>query len=133
MAAENHDFGRFVTTWYNVHCKHTQFFEFLGLLNDFFLRSLVLGVRVGFGGREGALASALICNVIRRAYCSINIKYALFSGIFTDKVYLNYYISLVCQDKMLTNFRSNYLLFCQNINGNKTSFKLNILMSDLVT
>ena len=36
------------------------FFEFLGLLNEFFLRSLVLGVRVGFGGREGALASALI-------------------------------------------------------------------------
>ena len=60
MAAENRDFGRFVTTWYNVHCKHTLFFEFLGLLNEFFLRSLVLGVRVGFGGREGALASALI-------------------------------------------------------------------------
>ena len=36
------------------------FFEFFGLLNEFFLRSLVLGVRVGFGGREGALASALI-------------------------------------------------------------------------
>ena len=36
------------------------FFEFLGLLNEFFLRSLVLGVGVGFGGREGALASALI-------------------------------------------------------------------------
>ena len=60
MAAENRDFGRFVTNWYNVHCKHTLFFEFLGLLNEFFLRSLVLGVRVGFGGREGALASALI-------------------------------------------------------------------------
>ena len=61
MAAENRDFGRFVTTWYNVHCKHTLFFEFLGLLNEFFFgRSLVLGVRVGFGGREGALASALI-------------------------------------------------------------------------
>ena len=52
-------FGRFVTTWYNVHCKHTLFFGFWGLLNDF-LRSLVLGVRVWFGGREGALASALI-------------------------------------------------------------------------
>ena len=62
MAAENRDFGRFVTNWYNVHCKHTLFFEFLGLLNEFFLRSLVLGVRVGFGGREGALASALILN-----------------------------------------------------------------------
>ena len=60
MAAENRDFGRFVTNWYNVHCKHTLFFEFLGLLNEFFLRSLILGVRVGFGGREGALASALI-------------------------------------------------------------------------
>ena len=60
MAAENRDFGRFVTNWYNVHCKHTLFFEFLGLLNEFFLRSLVLGVRVGFGGREGAPASALI-------------------------------------------------------------------------
>ena len=61
MAAENRDFGRFVTTWYSVHCKHTLFFEFLGLLNEFFFgRSLVLGVRVGFGGREGALASALI-------------------------------------------------------------------------
>ena len=60
LAAENRDFGRFVTNWYNVHCKHTLFFEFLGLLNEFFLRSLVLGVRIGFGGREGALASALI-------------------------------------------------------------------------
>ena len=60
LAAENRDFGRFVTNWYSVHCKHTLFFEFLGLLNEFFLRSLVLGVRVGFGGREGALASALI-------------------------------------------------------------------------
>ena len=40
---ENRDFGRFVT-WYNVHCKHTLFFEFFGLLNEFFLRSLVLGV-----------------------------------------------------------------------------------------
>ena len=41
--------------------KHTLFFEFLGFLDDFFGKSLVLGVRVGFGGREGALASALIC------------------------------------------------------------------------
>ena len=40
------------------------FFEFLGLLNEFFLRSLVLGVGVGFGGREGALASALIMNCL---------------------------------------------------------------------
>ena len=61
MAAENRDFGRFVTTWYSVHCKHTRFFEFLGLLNDFFLEEAWFwGVRVGFGGREGALASALI-------------------------------------------------------------------------
>ena len=60
MAAENRDFGRFVTNWYNVHCKHTLFFEFLGLLNDFFLKAWFWGVRVGFGGREGALASALI-------------------------------------------------------------------------
>ena len=44
MAAENRDFGRFVTTWYNVHCKHTMFFEFLGLLNDFLRKKL------GFGG-----------------------------------------------------------------------------------
>ena len=59
--AENRDFGRFVTTWYSVHCKHTRFFEFLGLLNEFFLEEAWFwGVRVGFGGREGALASALI-------------------------------------------------------------------------
>ena len=44
LAAENRDFGRFVTTWYNVHCKHTLFFEFLGLLNDFLWKKL------GFGG-----------------------------------------------------------------------------------
>ena len=61
MAAENRDFGRFVTTRYNVHCKHTLFFEFLGLLNEFFFEEAWFwGVRVGFGGREGALASALI-------------------------------------------------------------------------
>ena len=61
MAAENRDFGRFVTNWYNVHCKHTLFFEFLGLLNEFFIEEAWFwGVRVGFGGREGALASALI-------------------------------------------------------------------------
>ena len=62
LAAENRDFGRFVTTWYNVHCKHTLFFEFLGLLNEFFFveEAWFWGVRVGFGGREGALASALI-------------------------------------------------------------------------
>ena len=60
-AAENRDFGRYVTTWYNVHCKHTMFFEFLGLLNEFCLEEASFwGVRVGFGGREGALASALI-------------------------------------------------------------------------
>ena len=44
LAAENRDFGRFVTNWYNVHCKHTLFFEFLGLLNEFFFKKL------GFGG-----------------------------------------------------------------------------------
>ena len=59
--AENRDFGRFVTTWYSVHCKHTRFFEFLGLLNEFFFEEAWFwGVRVGFGGREGALASALM-------------------------------------------------------------------------
>ena len=36
--------SRFVINWYNVHCKHTLFFEFLGLLNEFFLEKL------GFGG-----------------------------------------------------------------------------------
>ena len=36
------------------------FFEFLGLLNEFFFKSWFWGARVGFGGREGALASALI-------------------------------------------------------------------------
>ena len=67
MAAENRDFGRFVTTWYNVHCKHTLFFEFLGLLNEFFFEEAWFwGVRVGFGGREGALASALIIAKIRQ-------------------------------------------------------------------
>ena len=61
MAAENRDFGRFVTNWYNVHCKHTRFFEFLGLLKAFFLEEAWFWmVRVGFGGREGALTSALI-------------------------------------------------------------------------
>ena len=61
MAAEKRDFGLFVTTWYSVHCKHTLFFEFLGLLNEFFVEEAWFwGVRVGFGGREGALASALI-------------------------------------------------------------------------
>ena len=60
-AAENRDFGRFVTSWYNVHCKHTLFFEFLGLLNESFLEEAWFwGVSVGFGGREGALDSALI-------------------------------------------------------------------------
>ena len=58
MAAENCDFGLFVTTWYIVHCKHTLYFEFLGLLNEFFVveEAWFWGVRVGFGGREGALA-----------------------------------------------------------------------------
>ena len=61
LAAENRDFGRFVTNWYNVHCQHTLFFEFLGLSNKFFIEEAWFwGVRVGFGGREGALASALI-------------------------------------------------------------------------
>ena len=41
LAAENRDFGRFVTTWYKVH---TRFFEFLGLLNKGFWKKL------GFGG-----------------------------------------------------------------------------------
>ena len=63
--AENRDFGPFVTTWYSVHCKHTRFFEFLGLLNEFFLEEAWFwGVRVGFGGREGALASALIYDIL---------------------------------------------------------------------
>ena len=65
MAAENRDFGRFLTNWYNVHCKHTLFFEFLGLSNEFFIEEAWFwGVRVGFGGREGALASALIINIV---------------------------------------------------------------------
>ena len=67
--AENRDFGRFVTTWYSVHCKHTRFFEFLGLLNEFFLEEAWFwGVRVGFGGREGALASALIYISVAKPY-----------------------------------------------------------------
>ena len=53
-----------MTTWYNVHCKHTRFFEFLGLLNEGFWKKLGFGgVRVGFGGRDCALASALIIDV----------------------------------------------------------------------
>ena len=64
MAAENRDFGRFLTNWYNVHCKHTLFFEFLGLSNEFFIEEAWFwGVRVGFGGREGALASALMYSI----------------------------------------------------------------------
>ena len=43
-------------------------------------------------------------------------KYALFSGIFTDNVNIkivkyahhNYYISVVCLDKLRTYFKSNY-------------------------
>ena len=52
LAAENRDFGRFVTTWYNVHCKRTRFFEFLGLLTSFLLseEAWFCGVRVEFGG-----------------------------------------------------------------------------------
>ena len=38
MAAENRDFGRFLTYRDNFHCKHTQFFEFWGLLKKVFLR-----------------------------------------------------------------------------------------------
>ena len=61
LAAENRDFGRFVTNWYNFHCKHTLFFEFLEHLDAFFVEEAWFWmVRVGFGGREGALASALI-------------------------------------------------------------------------
>ena len=60
LAAEYRDFGRFVTTMYNVHSKHSRFFEFWGILNEFFLRSLVRVIVWGFWGREGALASALI-------------------------------------------------------------------------
>ena len=83
MAAENRDFGRFVTTWYNVHCKHTLFFEFLGLLNEFFLEEAWFwGVRVGFGGREGALASALIEDVL--------------SGFSPEKLFLNPFIDEKC-------------------------------------
>ena len=49
-AAENRDFGLFVTTWYNVHCKHTLFFEFLGLLNEFFLQEAWFwGLGLGLG------------------------------------------------------------------------------------
>ena len=44
LAAENRDFGRFVTNWYNVQCKHTRFFEFW----DFWTR--VFGKKLGFGG-----------------------------------------------------------------------------------
>ena len=44
MAAKIRDFGRFVINWYNVHCKHTLFIEFLGLLNELFFKKL------GFGG-----------------------------------------------------------------------------------
>ena len=29
LVAKNRDFGRFVTTWYNIHCMHTQFLDFL--------------------------------------------------------------------------------------------------------
>ena len=82
MAAENRNFGRFVTNWYNVHCKHTLFFEFLGLLNEFFIEEAWFwGVRVGFGGREGALASALIY--------IYKIKIAHHS-IITTKIYINF-------------------------------------------
>ena len=85
--AENRDFGRFVTTWYSVHCKHTRFFEFLGLLNEFFLEEAWFwGVRVGFGGREGALASALIKAkyraVMKRVLCFLERRY--FNLIFNN-------------------------------------------------
>ena len=46
LAAENRDFGRFVTTWYNVHCKHTLF---LGLLNEFFKRLGFIWLGLGLG------------------------------------------------------------------------------------
>ena len=57
-----------MTTWYSVHCKNTRFFEFLGLLYEFFccwkklgFGGLGLGLGVlEFWGREGALARALI-------------------------------------------------------------------------
>ena len=64
LAAENRDFGRFVTTWYNGHCKHTRFFEFFALCNEVFLEEAWFWrVRVGFRGREGALVSTLITNL----------------------------------------------------------------------
>ena len=64
-----------MTTWYNVHCKHTLFFEFLGLLNEFFFEEAwIWGVRVGFGGREGALASALIKKNIKKKIKKKKIK-----------------------------------------------------------
>ena len=44
----------------------------------------------------------------------------------------DYYISVVYLDKLQTDFKSNHSS-CQNINGYKTSFKLNMLMSDLLT
>ena len=79
MAAENRDFGRFVTNWYSVHCKHTRFFEFLGLLNEgFWKEAWFWGVRVGFGGREGALASALITVPFNKNYLTVN-EFATFS------------------------------------------------------
>ena len=81
MGAENRDFGRFVTTWYNVHCDHTLFFKFLN--EFFFVEAWFWMVRVGFGGREGALASALILIVV------------LFIFIYTYNIYICniYYIS----------------------------------------
>ena len=55
MAAENRDFGRFVTNWYSVHCKHTRFFEFLGLLNEGFSKKLGFGgLGLGLGSRRCA-------------------------------------------------------------------------------
>ena len=42
--AHRRNFGRFVTNWYNFHCKHTRFFEFLGLLNAFFWQKLGIAI-----------------------------------------------------------------------------------------
>ena len=55
LAAENLNFGRFgIMFTVSTPC----FLSFLGLLNKFFLDEVWFwGVRVGFGGREGALAT----------------------------------------------------------------------------
>ena len=58
LAAENRDIGRFVTTWYSVHCKHTLFFEFLGLFNE------------GFWKKPGFRGSGLGLGVLGSRRCA---------------------------------------------------------------